>query len=187
MTGVLDIFPLGNGEYLPKTASGIIYSGSLVAGSSGVLTHIGGIYFQTSTGVVNWEGVKFQKSRQDIANFIQTCSDIDWRYGIFVCPTSQSLLTISGKYMTGILDVENHMIIRSGSLTAIQNGVLGKSYSQTGTIDSSSIIFNDTLFEKKNGSLISKTNPEKNIITELDTIDQISLLGEELILLGKTQ
>lgn len=90
--------------------------------------------------------------------------------------------------MTGILDVQNHMVIRSGSVIALQNGALGKSYSQTGTIDSSSvIIFNDTLFEKKNGSLISKTNPEKNIITELDTIDQVSLLGEELTLLGKTQ
>lgn len=137
---------------------------------------------------MSWEGIKFQKSRQDITNFIQTCSDVDWKYGILVCPTSQSLLTISGKYMTGILDVQNHMVIRSGSVIALQNGALGKSYSQTGTIDSSSvIIFNDTLFEKKNGSLISKTNPEKNIITELDTIDQVSLLGEELTLLGKTQ
>lgn len=184
MTNIIDVFPLGTGDYLPKTASGIIYSGSLITGSTGNLTHIGGIYFRTSTGILSWEGTKFQKATQEITNFIQTCSNIDWKYGVLICPASQSLLTTSGKYMTGIVDVQDKMIVKSGSIITLQNGVLGKIFSQTGTIDQNTIIvYDNTLFEKKNGSLISKTNPEKNIITELETIDQVTLLGEELVIL----
>jgi hypothetical protein len=183
---IQNIYSLNDGEFLIRTASGIISSGSIVLGSTGITDHIGGKYFRTNTGILTWEWTKFQKSSQDISNFIQTCSNIDWKYGILFCPTSQSILTTGDRYMTGILDIQNDMIIKSGAIIAHKKWELGKIFSQTGWIDTNNvIIFDNILFTKKAGTLISKTSPEKNITSTLDTISHILSLGEEVILLGK--
>jgi hypothetical protein len=58
LDGVMTVYPISNTETLMKTASGIIWSGSLIQGLAtytGSFDHIGSKYFQTNTGVLVWE------------------------------------------------------------------------------------------------------------------------------------
>lgn len=58
MDGILAVFPIENGESLVKTASGILWSGSVIneiRSYTGSFNHIGGKYFKTNTSILSWE------------------------------------------------------------------------------------------------------------------------------------
>ena len=190
LDGVLAIYPIENGESLARTASGIISSGSQVneiRGYTGSFVHIGGKYFRTNSGILSWEWTQFKKVNPDIKNYVETCSDLYWNSDIFYCPKSQSLLTQSGRYMTGILNIQNNLIAQSGGIIELKNWILGKSWTQSGEINLENIvIINDIFYVKKSGDLISKNNIE-NITTLLSNIDYASLLGEDTILVWKKE
>lgn len=57
-----------------------------------------------STGVLSWDRDSLQQVSLDITNFVETCPHIEWRDVGFSCPETKSILTVGGKYMTGILD-----------------------------------------------------------------------------------
>jgi hypothetical protein len=52
--------------------------------------------------------------------------------------------------MTGILNIQNNLVVQSGGIIEIKNGQLGKSWAQTGEINLENIaILGDTLYLKK--------------------------------------
>ncbi|MBX9808857.1 hypothetical protein K2X92_00500 [Candidatus Gracilibacteria bacterium] len=189
LDGMISYFHIGNSESLIQTATGLIGSGTLSHTGitfTGTLTHIGGKYFETSTGVLTWNGTRFVKSNSDIANFIETCENIEWKYGLFYCAKSKSLLTETGKYMTGILNLDNHLIIQSGALIEIKKGSPGKVFNQTGGIKAGNLFVNKDIFLIGNtGNLISPSNHNKNISTILDSVSHISTIEETTIIVGK--
>jgi hypothetical protein len=56
--------------------------------------------------------------------------------------------------MTGVLDIRNHLISRSGSITEISDGNLGKSWSQTGIIDLTKMVLIDGRLYMSNGGTL---------------------------------
>ncbi len=189
INGAIRVYPIGNGEILIKTLSGITWSGSLIpglVGYTGSFDPIGGKYFRTNSGIVAWEGGKFKGASQNIVNFVQTCKLPLWKYDLFYCAMSKSLITEWGKYMTGILDIHDHLIEQSGSVMEIKNGIPWKKWSQNLEIDLEKItIINSVLYNNRSGSLIPTTKTELNIITPLENIDHVNILGEDIVLLGK--
>lgn len=189
LDGMISYFHIGNSESLIQTATWLIWSGTLSHTGitfTGTLTHIGGKYFETSTGVLTWNGTRFVKSNSDIANFIETCENIEWKYGLFYCAKSKSLLTETGKYMTGILNLDNHLIIQSGALIEIKKWSPWKVFNQTGGIKAGNLFVNKDIFLIGNtGNLISPSNHNKNISTILDSVSHISTIEETTIIVGK--
>ncbi len=185
------IYPIEkNGEYLAQTLSGnILSSGSIVndfKSYSGSLKYIGWKYFNTSSGALEWKNTKLQKASAEKNNFIKTCKNIKYQSSILYCPESKSLLTEWDKYMTGILDIRNNLIARSGSILEVQNGNIGKTWNQTGEINLANIhIIHSNILTEQSGSLISKIDPKLNIITGLEKLNTAAILDENLLLFGE--
>lgn len=177
---VQSIYQVSDDTYITKTASGLVWSGSTASGRlsySGTLDHIGGKYFKNNTGVLSWELTRLTRANTDIDNFVSTCPNVEWKYGVFSCPQTRSILTESGKYMTGILDIRDRLIARSGSITELSNGTIGKSWSQTGVIDLTRVISIDgILYDNNSGTLTPQDPKETKISPLLDQILHISIL-----------
>ena len=108
---------------------------------------------------------------------MNTCPSIEWKYGVFSCPQTRSILTESGKYMTGILDIRDHLIARSGSVTEVSDGTLGKSWNQTGSIDLTRVALLDGILYSHNSSTLTPQDPKgEKISLPLDQIIHISSL-----------
>ncbi len=93
---IREIYQVADDEYIMRTASGLVWSGSTATGKisyTGSFTYIGGQYFSTATGVLSWQTNKFISANRDISNFAETCPSIEWRYEVFSCPQTKSLLT----------------------------------------------------------------------------------------------
>lgn len=58
-----------------------------------------------------------------------------WKYNVFYCEKTKSLLTEWGIYMTGIIDIQNNLIERSGAIVQISDWNIGKTWTQTGEIN----------------------------------------------------
>ena len=174
--------------YITKTASGLVWSGSTATGRlsySGTIEHIGGKYFVTNQGVLSWETSRLTRANTDINNFVGTCANIEWKYGVFSCPKTLSIITESGKYMTGILDISSGFIAQSGSITELDNGTLGKTWNQTGSIDLTRIVSIDgMLYSNNSGTLTPQNLKEEKIFTTLDSITHLSSLGDDIISVG---
>ena len=188
---IREIYQVNSDEYITRTASGLVWSGSTASEKivySGSLTSIGGRYFQSNTDVLKWGTGKFEKVTADISNFITTCPHVEWKYDIFSCPQTRSLLTETGRYMTGVLDIRDHLIARSGSITGISDGDIGKSWSQTGGVDLTKVaIINGVFYTNSSGTLTPRNQIEEKIFTTLDTITHISSLGDDIISVGDKQ
>lgn len=182
------IYQVNSDVYIAKTASGLVWSGSTASGRlsySRTLEHIGGKYFDTDQGILSWETTRFIKANTDITNFVRTCPSVEWRYGLFSCPKTRSILTENGKYMTGILDIRNHLIERSGSIIEVTGGTLGKSWSQTGTVDLANIaIVDGVLYDTHTGTLTPRDPKGTIISTPLESIGHASSLEDDIILIG---
>lgn len=88
--------------------------------------------------------------------------------------------------MTGILDIRNNLIARSGSILEVQNGNIGKTWNQTGEINLANIhIIHSNILTEQSGSLISKIDPKLNIITGLEKLNTAAILDENLLLFGE--
>ncbi|NRH20867.1 hypothetical protein HOO68_02385 [Candidatus Gracilibacteria bacterium] len=183
-----DIFPMKNGGVLMRTASGIIFSGSTFSGKlvyTAPLKFIGDKYFSTETGVLIWENNSFENGDLSIKNFVQTCKNVEWKYDLFYCPKTKSLLTEGGKYMTGIIDIRDSLIERSGSVIQIVSGNIGKSWTLTGDINLRKInIIDDILYLNNSGSLIPKDKTKQIIRTPLENILHISKLKDDMVFIG---
>ena len=188
---IIELYQVADDEYITRTASGLAWSGATASGKvsySGVLTYIGGRYFQSSTGVLKWGTGKFERATADISNFVATCPQIEWRYGVFSCPQAKSLLTEVGRYMTGVLDIRDHLIAQSGSITEISGGNTGKSWGQTGGVDLTRVaIMNGVFYTNSSGTLTPRDQTEEKILTTLDIITHISSLGDDIVSVGIKQ
>lgn len=86
--------------------------------------------------------------------------------------------------MTGILSIENSLIKKSGAILEIKNGEIGTKWTQSGSVELSEFINIDTtLYKKKSGKLLANSLQIENISTELDTINQVHILGETTVFL----
>lgn len=187
LSGINEMYPINN-DTIIRTASGyivmewtdaerIIYTGSL--------RYIGGKYFNTNTGTLVWENNNLTKANQNINNFIQTCKNAVWKYELFYCSRAKSLLTEWGIYLTGIIDIRDHLIERSGSITQISEGRIGKTWTQTGEIDLTKIaILNNNIYFNNSGSLTPKDRTQEIIATPLDSIHHISSLDGDIVFIG---
>ena len=101
------IYQVSPDSYIMRSLSGnLIYSGGTIRGSinySGALEHIGGSYFVGGGRIWNWESTLLTRATPEIENYVDTCPELEWQDGIFSCPQANSILTPSGKYMTGVL------------------------------------------------------------------------------------
>jgi len=87
--------------------------------------------------------------------------------------------------MTGIIDIRDHLIERSGSITQISEGRIGKTWTQTGEIDLTKIaILNNSLYFNNSGSLTPKDRTQEIITTPLDNIHHISSLDGDIVFIG---
>lgn len=177
---VQSIYQVSDDTYITKTASGLVWSGSTASGKlsySGTLDHIGGKYFKTNTGVLSWETTRLTRANTDIDNFVSTCPRVEWKYGVFSCPQTRSLLTESGRYMTGILDIRDRLITRSGSITEVSDGNIGKIWNQTGVIDLTRVALIDGILYSSNSGTLTPQDPKGERITlPLDQILHVSTL-----------
>jgi hypothetical protein len=79
--------------------------------------------------------------------------------------------------MTGILDIQEHLIEQSGAIIEIKNGIPGQKWSLSGEIDLHNIaVMNEKLLIKQSGKLIEKDRKKEAIVTTLDSIDHVSVL-----------
>ncbi len=190
INGIDDIYHLSDGESLLKTASGRIKlesTGKYIS-YTWSLEYIGKNYFLTNTWVLIWENNTLKKTSPDISNFVQTCQDIKWKYDLFYCQKSKSILTEWGKYLTGILDIRDHMIEQSWSITEIIDGNLGKSWTQTGEINLNNIaITHGKLYTTNSGILIPRDQTQEIIKTPLNIINHVSDLEEDIIFIWTIQ
>ncbi|MBC7503472.1 hypothetical protein H7169_00680 [Candidatus Gracilibacteria bacterium] len=190
LNGLLDLYQVANDEYITRMASGLFWSGALSSSKvnySGSLEQIGGRYFRSGTGVLLWDAGKFEKANTAITNFVSTCEQVVWKYDLFSCPKSMSLLTEGGRYMTGILDIRNHLIARSSSITQISGGTLGKSWIQSGSTDLSRVfIIDGEYYTNNSGKLTPRISTLEILTIPLDNIEYASTLGEDTIFMGQT-
>ncbi len=96
LKSVTEVYQITEDEYIFKTASGLVWSGSTASGKVNYkesLQYIGGRYFKSATGVLIWGVEKFEKTNASIANFVQTCKKAQVIYGLLYCSRSQSILT----------------------------------------------------------------------------------------------
>lgn len=189
LSGVVDLYQVANHEYIIRTASGLLWSGALSSGRvsySGSLEQIGGSYFRSWTGVLRWDSGKFQKANLVISNFVFTCEQIEWQYDIFSCPKSESLLTEWGKYMTGILDIRDHLISRSWSVTQIVGGTLAKSWNLSGSVDLSGVALIDGEYYMIDSGILTPQAPTlERLSIPLDSIQHVSTLWEETLFMWR--
>lgn len=187
LDGIEEIYSI-NDESIIKTASGYALNGwtgtkSIIYTWS--LQYIGGKYFITNTGTLVWENSNFIQASQSINNFIQTCKNVIWKYDVFYCSKTMSLLTEWGTYMTGIIDIQNNLIERSGAIIQISNGNIGKTWTQTGEIDLAKIaIINNNIYFNNSGTLIPKDPKQEIITTPLENIHQVSRLEDDIVFIG---
>ncbi len=185
---VTEIYQIANDTYITKTASGFVWSGATMSGRvsySGSLRQIGGKYFKTATGVLSWETDRLTIANRDIANFIETCPRLEWRYELLSCPKTHSILTERGNYMTGVLDIRDHLISRSGSILEITGGNTGKSWSQTGAVDLTQIaLIEGGLYMISSGTLSPHDPKMEQIPLPLDTITHATTLSDDSVFIG---
>ncbi len=87
--------------------------------------------------------------------------------------------------MTGVLDLRDHLIAQSGSITEISGGNTGKSWSQTGVVDLAKVaILSGIYYTNNSGTLTPRDPKEEKILTTLDTITHISSLGDDIVSVG---
>lgn len=187
LEGIEEIYSI-NDKTIIKTASG--YALNEWTGTQSIiytwsLRYIGGKYFLANTGTLVWEESNLTKASQNINNFIQTCKNVMWKYNVFYCEKTKSLLTEWGIYMTGIIDIQNNLIERSGAIVQISDWNIGKTWTQTGEINLSKItILNNNIYFNNSGILTPK-DPKQEIITSpLENIHQVSRLEDDIVLIG---
>lgn len=87
--------------------------------------------------------------------------------------------------MTGIIDIRDSLIERSGSVIQIVSGNIGKSWTLTGDINLRKInIIDDILYLNNSGSLIPKDKTKQIIRTPLENILHISKLKDDMVFIG---
>ena len=187
-SGIEDIYPMKNGSLLLKTASGTIYSGSTSSGkilSTTPLKHIGENYFSSGSNVLVLENSTFEVAPPNITNFVQTCKNVEWKDSLFYCPKTKSLLTEWGRYMTGIVDIRDSLIEKSGSVIQIVSGNIGKIWSHSGDINLRKIsVIDDILYFNSSGSLVPKDKTKEIIRTPLESILHASKLKDDMVFIG---
>ena len=187
-SGIEDIYPMKNGSLLLKTASGTIYSGSTSSGkilSTTPLKHIGENYFSSGSNVLVLENSTFETAPPNITNFVQTCKNVEWKDSLFYCPKTKSLLTEWGRYMTGIVDIRDSLIEKSGSVIQIVSGNIGKIWSHSGDINLRKIsVIDDILYFNSSGSLVPKDKTKEIIRTPLESILHASKLKDDMVFIG---
>ena len=86
--------------------------------------------------------------------------------------------------MTGILNIRNHLIARSGSVTQIVAGALGKSWNLSGSIDLSRVALIDgEYYTNSSGTFTPHVSTLEKLSIPLDSIQYTSTLGEETLLM----
>ncbi len=183
-----EIYQITDDTYIIRTASGLTWSGATMTGRvnySGSIEQIWGIYFSTATGTLRWATDKFMTAETYIQDYIKTCPHVEWQSELFYCPEVGSVLTEWHQYMTGIIDIENNLIARSGAILAISQGNIGQKWSQTGTIDlSKMILIEDTLYMSHSGILDPLNTKLEQISLPLDHITYAATLADDTIFIG---
>jgi hypothetical protein len=86
--------------------------------------------------------------------------------------------------MTGVLDISHGLIARSGSITEISDGNIGKIWTQKYAIDLRSIATLDgVLYDIHSGALTPRDPKMMNISTSLDTISHVSGLADDMFII----
>ena len=79
--------------------------------------------------------------------------------------------------MTGILDIRDHLIARSGSVLQIAGGALGKSWNLSGSVDLSRVALIDgEYYTSKYGILTPHTSSLEKLSIHLSSIQHVSTL-----------
>jgi len=87
--------------------------------------------------------------------------------------------------MTGIIDIRDHLIEQSGAILEIQDGNIGKIWTQTGEINLRKFtLLNNILYLNNSGSLIPKDRTKETITTRLENIYHVSKLTDDLVFIG---
>lgn len=151
LTGVLDAYQVSTDKYLLRTKSGVLSSSGLTDTGAmiayGAMKHLGNGYFQSGSGLVFWNGQSLKETSREMENFVKTCKDIRFEFGVFLCDSTNSLYTPDGIYSTGILDIHDGMVAKSGTLISLQDGKITRYPNHSGALDLKKVtILNNNLY-----------------------------------------
>lgn len=87
--------------------------------------------------------------------------------------------------MTGIVDIRDSLIEKSGSIIQIVSGNIGKIWSHSGDINLRKIsVIDDILYFNSSGSLVPKDKTKEAIRTPLESILHASKLKDDMVFIG---
>ena len=87
--------------------------------------------------------------------------------------------------MTGIVDIRDSLIEKSGSVIQIVSGNIGKIWSHSGDINLRKIsVIDDILYFNSSGSLVPKDKTKEIIRTPLESILHASKLKDDMVFIG---